>query len=145
MFTRYLSLPGLAVWLVGLFLVGLTLAACGAATPVSEETTTPADTEAATETSTDVETEPAEEAEVAAEEETSPDEEVAATEESTSAEPTEETAAQENLLDPSASAPATCEPIIIPDNNLIAVVSDSDWTKGPADAPVTLIEYGDFQ
>lgn len=145
MLTRYLPLPALTVWLVGLLLVGLTLTACGAATPVSDETSASAETEATADTSTAVETEPTQEEEVAAEEETSPDEEVAATEESTSAEPTEETAAQENLSESGASAQATCEPIVIPDNNLIAAVSDSDWTQGPADAPVTVIEYGDFQ
>lgn len=32
-----------------------------------------------------------------------------------------------------------------PINDAIAPVADTDWVKGPADAPITVIEYGDFQ
>jgi hypothetical protein len=30
-------------------------------------------------------------------------------------------------------------------NETISPVTDADWVKGPADATVTIIEYGDYQ
>jgi len=34
----------------------------------------------------------------------------------------------------------------VTDNNILAAaIAESDWTKGPKDAKVSLIEYGDFQ
>ncbi len=44
------------------------------------------------------------------------------------------------LFDKKATAPA---PTTVPAE--IASVSDGEWVMGPPDAPVTLIEYGDFQ
>ncbi len=42
---------------------------------------------------------------------------------------------------------ATCRPVSSigqPVDNL-PPVTDEDWTRGPADAPVTIIEYSDYQ
>ena len=44
-----------------------------------------------------------------------------------------------------ASPPASCEPIDIPDNDLIPAPMADDWAKGPETASITVIEYGDFQ
>lgn len=49
--------------------------------------------------------------------------------------------------------PATATPPIVPptpeatatEASLFAPVTDADWQTGPADARVTLIEYGDYQ
>jgi hypothetical protein len=38
-----------------------------------------------------------------------------------------------------------CVALSIPADPKVPSVTDADWTKGPADAPVTVIEYGDFQ
>jgi hypothetical protein len=38
-----------------------------------------------------------------------------------------------------------CEAVEIPTNTQVAGPSDDDWAKGPATAPVTVVEYGDFQ
>ncbi len=71
------------------------------------------------------------------------------------------TATQETVVEPTATTvnptaettsteiaqtgPAKCEAVDIPDNPNISPVSATDWTKGPANAPFSLIEYGDFQ
>ncbi len=163
MLNQYLSYRTLVVWLVSLLLFSLTLVACGdAAEPVSEEPAPPVETEEIADAPADEEVEEEEQAtatkeaapteEQAATEEAAPTEEQAATEE---AAPTEEQAAaeevapteaaEENLSDAGPAAEPTCQAVDIPDNPLIAPVSDSDWSKGPADAPITIIEYSDFQ
>lgn len=97
----------------------------------------------------------------AASDEAAPEESEAASEEPAAEESVAEEAEatdNENLLAPgqelASSGPATCrtatpanDPIAaaLQPNELIAPISDSDWAKGPADAAITVIEYGDFQ
>lgn len=66
----------------------------------------------------------------------------AATPTAQAAEPTEAPAPTDQIQ---ASGPAVCEPVEVPENPFIAQVSDKDWVKGPENAAITLIEYGDFQ
>ena len=75
---------------------------------------------------------------------TSPTEEAVSTEEAVPSKEEESTDLVEDKIEAEPSA-VTCEVIPIPNNPLIAQVSDTDWIKGPVDAPITLIEYGDFQ
>ncbi len=159
----YRSRPPWMMWGVFLLVVSLVLAACGgAATPTGEEADTAAEPVSEADTTVEEET-TATEAEPAAEEaepEAMAEEETAGaveTEESATAmeeeeaEATaeEETADQaaENLLDPNASVnqDVSCEPLEIPENTRIAAISQADWALGPEDAPLTVIEYGDFQ
>jgi hypothetical protein len=58
---------------------------------------------------------------------------------------TEATAAPAENATAAKPAKAICQAVEIPNNDLLAPVSDQDWSKGPATAPVTLIEFGDFQ
>jgi hypothetical protein len=111
-----------AVWLPGLLGLSLALAACGAQPPA-----TPTETAAETPAPAAVENTPTTAAAQA------PPTEVAAA----SATPAQTVVA--------ATQPANCVPVEVPKNDKIAPVTDQDWAKGPATAPVTLIEYGDFQ
>jgi len=45
------------------------------------------------------------------------------------------------------SGPATCvaEPVELPVNSAIPQVTESEIIHGPVDAPITFIEYADFQ
>lgn len=129
----------LAVWSAGLVMVMLMVAACGGTPTPGVEQVFPVETEGAVaaeaqETAIDEPTdEPTAEAEVAQ------------TEKAATAEPTEEVAANETPLDAGTTSGAVCQTVNVPENNLVPMVSEADWTKGPADAPVTLVEYGDFQ
>jgi len=164
----------MATGLTCLLFISLVLAACGgAAAPVPDESVTSSDTEEVAQPAVESEKQAQEsqeaasaEEEVAAAEATS---EEAAPEESEAV--SEEPAAEESVTkeaettdNESSSAPeqelasssstASCR-AVTPDNDpiaavlqpdeLIAPISDSDWTKGPADALITFIEYGDFQ
>jgi hypothetical protein len=145
MLKGYFLRPALTVWIVSLFSVSLVLTACGgAAESTSEAPVTPVVTEETIAQATEEQKAPATE-KIATEE--------VATEETEATEvATEETeATKENVSTPeqdlptAASTEAGCQAIEVPANDLIAAVSDTDWAKGPANALVTLIEYGDFQ
>jgi hypothetical protein len=127
----------LTMGLSSLLLAALTLAACGggASTPASEEATPASQTEEATEETLEEEPEEVAQAEQAEAE----------------AEPVEaesvptDVAQEESLSVPNNSPEATCQGVTIPENQLIAAASEDDWARGPADAGITVIEYGDFQ
>jgi hypothetical protein len=144
-------LRALTLGLISLFLVGLTLVACGGANePAAEEAVAPAETEEVVATPAEVE-EVAEAEEPVATEEL-PEEKEAPAAAETEAPATGEATAQaaepapeENPSAATTAPAAECQTVEVPDNELIAAVADSDWVKGPAGAPITLIEYGDFQ
>jgi hypothetical protein len=115
---------GRAGWLaVSLLAAAFTVAACGGVAPPEAPAAQPETVEAATAAPVPTSTQPTQSA------------------------PTATSAAAEApaQAEPVSSGPAVCEAVDIPDNTLIAAVSETDWAKGPASAPVTLIEYGDFQ
>jgi hypothetical protein len=144
MLKRYLRAHNPAMWLLGLLLVSLILAACGGTPEPAEVPSPAADTETAADTPAAEEEVEATAEQATATAEVAEAEEAAATEESethAAAEATEE----ENLLADASTTLAECQTMDIPDNDLIGAVSEDDWVKGPANAPVTLIEYGDYQ
>ena len=146
MIKEFLSRRALVLGVVGLFIAALALAACGGA--AESEAEKPVGSNQAVAGSETEETADTSEAEEADSEATEDQEEAA--EEEPAAENSAE-ADEENLLSPDQSlpeqddTPAACHTVEIPENPLIAQVSDIDWAKGPAGAPVTVIEYGDFQ
>lgn len=168
---RYLGRPSSVLWIISLLLVGLILTACsGAAQPTAEVSTEAAEAEVSTEaaeTEASADTSPdTSGTEVAVEEPTPEEQQPAAEQDPTievetptvSAEADDETAsaathsnadcqAADPNEDPIAGAIEFISEYI--DTNItndgISAVSGSDWVKGPDDAPVTIIEYGDFQ
>lgn len=147
-----------SVWIVGmvaLLVLGLSLTACGgAATPAAEA---PAPTEEAAEAAPPVEDTPA----AAKEPEPTDTPEEETTEASSPAESSTETEASSTDQEGTAAACLAADPntdplagaILFLDeyidadeiNEGIPAVTDADWVKGPADAPITIIEFGDFQ
>lgn len=119
-------------WGTFLLILMLFLAACAATGPAPENQE-PAETK--TEATTETE-ESSDTAEPAASETESADE-------TDMIEPAEESEPQEEVA--VASGPATCEPVIIPENEQISPPTEDDWSQGPETAAVTIIEYGDFQ
>ncbi len=120
MFNRF-RLP--VAWLSSALWLSLFLAACsGAAQPAPTQTAPAAST-----------SEPAAQQPAATAEATT----IAATTEAAAAPAENATAAK--------PAQAICQAVEIPNNDLLAPVSDQDWSKGLATASVTLIEFGDFQ
>lgn len=124
MLINYLPQPLRVVGSIGLLIAVLILAACGGAAAVPEvadDPTAQGDAAAPGETEAVQEAEPTQAPQVAqATEEAAPVQEVA-------------------------SAPASCEPVLVPENELVAAPTEDDWSKGPATAVITVIEYGDFQ
>jgi len=59
--------------------------------------------------------------------------------------PTPTAAPPATVAFPTANPKPECVADPIPEDPNIPPVIASDWSKGPADAPIALIEYGDFQ
>ncbi len=115
--------------LAALIVVVIVVAACGANSPTAQ----PATETVAAVTPTEVAAAPT----PAATEETQPSPE--ATEAAATPAPTEEAAY------PTPNPNPTCVVAPIPTMPNIPPVTEEDWVRGPENAPVTLIEYADFQ
>ena len=148
MLKTYKVRPVLAVWLAGLVMTGLLVAACGAAEPDAGEAATAAEVEEAENTSAQVETS---ESELSENKETATEAEEAISEESEVADNENLPASDQEL---SVATAATCvtatpqnDPLVaaLQPNELLAQASASEWAKGPAGAAVTIVEYADFQ
>lgn len=140
MFDQYVRRPALVVSMTGLLVAGLTLAACAGST-APPTTEAPAATSQSEATAT-----------------------LAMTAEPTAAPTTETSAAIDTpAAAPTTAAKPTCQPVDKNDQlgqvfdylngyientkpvDAVATISDTDWTRGPATASITVIEYGDFQ
>jgi hypothetical protein len=149
MFKAYKIRPALTVWLAGLVVTGLLVVACGAAEPdAGEATTTAVEAEEAVNTTAQGETS---EPEASENEESTADAEEAISKESEVADNETLSASDQELA---AAAVATCstatpqnDPLVaaLQPNELLAQASASEWSKGPAGAEVTIVEYADFQ
>ena len=139
-----------SVWMVGMltFLVlGLILTACGGAAPTTEA---PAPTEEVAEATT-----PAQDTPVMKEEPepTDTSEEEMVEESSAESEASDQVGTAAACLSADPNTDPIAGAIVFLDeyieagqiNEGIPAVTDADWAKGPADAPVTIIEFGDFQ
>jgi len=150
-------------WILALLVFGLILTACGntatpavEAPPPTEESVTaapPAEDTPVMEEEAEPTNTPEEE--VAEEEPTA--ESAAEEEAATGAESESEEAKQEGMAAACVAADPNTDPIagaiLFLDEYIeseeatssIAPVTDADWAKGPADAAITIIEFGDFQ
>ena len=150
-----------SAWILALLVFGLILAACGnTAAPAAEA---PASTEESVAAAP-----PAEDTPVMKEESeptNTPEEEAvkeeptaeSAAENEVAAEPEDEKTGQEGTAAACVAADPNTDPLagailFLDDyietgepNSGIAPVTNADWAKGPADAPLTIIEFGDFQ
>jgi hypothetical protein len=126
---RIYSIRSTGAMLLVSLLTALALVACGGVAPPEPEAV-------AANTPTTVQ-----------QEEVTPTSEAPATveDEATESAATVEAETADSSPAPTPSGPAVCEAIDIPDNDTLPAVSNTDWTRGPADAPITLVEYGDFQ
>ena len=155
MLKQYLIRPSVVFGIIGLLVGSLILAACGGSgQPTSAVSTAPVEAEDTPDISTDTQDE------IAADSPPAENESVVDKDTPT---PATETMVGESETVPVNDA-AECKPADPNEdpiagvteyvneyiemnltNDAIPTVSDSDWAKGPADAPVTIIEYGDFQ
>jgi hypothetical protein len=161
MFEQYMRRPALAAGLTGLLFAGLALAACAGAAPPTAEVPAASSQSEATATLA-MTAEPTEAPAASSQSEATST--LAMTAEPTTAPTTETSAMAETpAAAPAAASKPTCQPVDKNDQlgqlfdylsgyientkpvEAVATVSDTDWSKGPANAPLTMIEYGDFQ